>query len=77
MKLYVQRIPKELEGKIHGIDYGFETPCGRKHEFQTRNCCPVVYTEEQFRNHVSKDDFVELVMFREDEPLMPPNDEVL
>lgn len=62
MKLYLQYNGDEKQEAIHGVDYhkGLEDgrTCGKRHEFMTKNCVPVVYTEEELYGNL--DNFVEL-----------------
>lgn len=56
--------------RVHGVNYrkGLEDgrECGRVHEFHTRCCKPVAYTEEQAKRFaLSTDELVELEPFLE------------
>jgi hypothetical protein len=66
--LYLQNYPA-----VHGVDYrgGLEEgqECGRVHEFATRKCQPIIYTQEQ-KDRLSyptdQDRWVEVTPFRDD-----------
>jgi len=69
MKLYLHR-NQRLRGfgdfPIHGKDYtkGTENKeCGIPHEFRTRGCKPVFFTQEDVDASGSPDDYVEIVPF--------------
>jgi hypothetical protein len=71
MKLFLCRYDKETREAIHGVDYMKGVPeggCGTRHEFHTRECHPVVYTEEE-KERLPGNDWVELVPFRVDAEL--------
>lgn len=68
MKLYLQRIepPEGEDLPIHGVDYHKNVPpegCGRRHEFSTRSCRPIVFTEEEMLRDSHPERFVELTPF--------------
>lgn len=67
MKIYLMRNSNESR---HGVDYrhGLKKgqECGRIHEFNTRSCRPVFFTEDDVTQEgIDKGDFVELVYFHE------------
>jgi hypothetical protein len=71
MKLYVKLITDENgdvpeSAPVHGVDYRKGHPCGRSHEFHTRNCKPVVFTQDDVDSSKERELYVELTPFRSD-----------
>jgi hypothetical protein len=71
MKLYLWLITDE-EGRVpehapvHGVDYKKGNPCGRSHEYHTRDCKPIVFTEGEILESLKRhpEQYVELVFLR-------------
>jgi len=69
VKLYLKYNPLETQEAIHGVDYIKGPSCGRKHQFMTRECHPVVMTQEDYDADSQKDLYIELVSFAHVAPL--------
>jgi hypothetical protein len=67
MRLYMKRNPLETRNAVHGVDYhrGLEDgrECGTVHEFMTKNCQPVIFTEDEKNDWHNQEGFVEVVRF--------------
>lgn len=69
-KLFVCLLPEKKRNETHGVDYVKGVNCGRKHEYVTRNCKPVFYTEEEVNvwGPGSIGEFIELTPFATNSP---------
>lgn len=62
-KLYLHKIDERLRDTVHGLG-GYhkenDSGCNQKHEFWTKNCKPVAFTEEEVAAWTNGD-FVEII----------------
>lgn len=71
MKLYLELNHYDTKSLIHGVDYhkGLEDGrrCGRVHEYMTRSCKPIVFTEEELGASLElhPERFVEVIPLRD------------
>lgn len=60
-RYFLQLNTPEIREKIHGVDYfKNEQECGRKHEFMTKNCHPILFTEAEIDGWDPEANFVEV-----------------
>lgn len=63
-KLFLQRNNSELADAIHGeggyYNYHVGAGCGRKHEFMTKNCSPILFTKDEMEKWQGETEFVEV-----------------
>jgi len=61
LKFYLSRNLKEIRETIHGEGgYQANSGCGKTHEFMTRKCSPILFTEEDVKDLSFLDEFVEV-----------------
>lgn len=64
MKLYLRRnVPPSEKIPVHGVDYRKGKDCGVAHEFMTRDCKPIFFTQSDFDDSHFQEEFVELTPF--------------